>query len=759
MSDIDELLTSTKALASMSRESLARLAAQSDLQTIAAGTSLLGQDEPSDALYIVTAGRFQVVMRDQHAGQQVVGEVGPGDLVGEVQVIVGGASTASLTALTTSRVLRLDRRAFEEEIEAHPQALAAMIGGATRRLLAQRLLSSLSRALGSIDGEQVRELAAGAEWLRLQRGETLFRQGEVADAAYLVVSGLLLASIDRGASGGSGERVLGEVGSGELVGEVALISDECRAATVTARRPSWLVRIDRQVFAELVLTKPQRLLPVVRVLTARQRSADKAQALRDHTIALLPLSSQAPAGALAHGLAPLLQRWSRVAIMSADAVRGHGLVPEPRTTDPEHPAWLRLDVWLEERRRDATTVMLLGDHDDNPWTRKVVAEADRIVLVGEAGDPPVVTAVEESLFASESGAIWEPRRWLVLMHGEHTALPHATAAWLNARKVERHFHLRTGDSSHLARLARWLAGQSVGVAMSGGGARGFAHIGVYKALQEAQLPVDFIAGTSCGALMGALLAAGHEAEALAALIRRRVTGKRNPFGDLTLPLMSLLRSRRIRAFVTDAFGDIRLEDLWIPCAVVTTDLTAARRAVFMRGPVWQAGLASSSPPGVTLPVLLDGSVHCDGSVLDNLPVSVLAEHGCRYRIASNVGTELDLAVTRQEWPSPWELAFDRLFRSGRHSAGIPNIMEILMRAITLAGDREQTEAIAGADLLLQPPVRSFSLLDFLDPEPVAEAGYRYASEHLASSPQASRIRAALEGQQSVAQQETGERST
>jgi len=739
MTSSRELLAASPALAGIPLDSLATLASLAHQEEVDAGLTLMRQGDSSDAVFVVVSGRFEVSVCAPDGEVHVVGEIGPGELIGEVQLIVGGGCSASVRALEASQVLRFARRELEVLVARHPQLLAAMVSGTARRLLAQRLAHSLASALGDMAPEQARELAAHAEWLRLQRGETLFRQGAAADAAYLLVSGLLLVSAERG----SGRRILGEVRSGELVGELALILEDRRTATVVARRPSWLVRIGRSDFTSMVLSQPQRLLSVVRVLTARHRDADSGRQPREHTIALLPLSQDAPAGELARMLRPALQRWSQVEIMGAQDLHARELVQDPRTTDLEHPAWLRLDLWLEERRRDGTTVVLLADHYDNAWTRKVVTEADRIVLVGDATASPVRTELETALFSSGDAAAWETQRWLVLVHGQHTELPSGTAAWLDARRVDRHFHVRMGDPSHLERLGRWLASQAVGLALSGGAARGFAHVGVYRALQEAHLPVDFISGTSCGSLMGALLAAGHRPEALGERIRRGVSRRRNPFGDVSLPMMALLRSRRIRAMIKNAFGDVDLEDLWIPCAIVTTDLTEARRRVFLRGPVWKAGLASSSPPGVMLPVVVEGHVHCDGSVLDNLPVGVLAEHACRYRIASCVGTELDFALDREEWPSPWAMAWDRIFRHGQHTAGIPNIMEILVRSITLASDREMAESMADMDLFLQPPVASFPLLDFSSPEPLIEVGYQYARALIAGSAEASALRAAL----------------
>jgi NTE family protein len=293
----------------------------------------------------------------------------------------------------------------------------------------------------------------------------------------------------------------------------------------------------------------------------------------------------------------------------------------------------------------------------------------------------------------------------------------------------RHHHIRPGRVADHARLARLLSGRAIGLALSGGGARGFAHIGVLRALREAGVPVDLVAGTSMGAMIGAVHALGSAPDVM--LDRCRAWTRERPWADFTLPLASIVRGRRIRRALGHLLGDGRIEDLWLPYACMTSNLTRATADAHTEGPLVRLVLASNSVPGLAPPVYHLGDVHVDGGVMDNLPVGVLRRMGAGRVIAVDVGTELHVAGAGEsdDSPSGWALLWDRLRRG---PARLPPVFVSLTRAFTLASDERAQAACRDADLTLRPPLGSHGAGDFGQIDAIAEIGFAHARETLPS---------------------------
>ena len=213
------------------------------------------------------------------------------------------------------------------------------------------------------------------------------------------------------------------------------------------------------------------------------------------------------------------------------------------------------------------------------------------------------------------------REELVLLHPGTAQRPSGTAGWLAKRDLHAHHHVRLGDQTHMQRLARRLAGRALGLVLSGGGARGFAHVGVLRAMEELGIEIDLIGGTSMGALVGGQYARGlglHESLEL----NRRFANPKQLF-DYTLPLTSLMASRKLTRVMMGTYGDVRIEDLWRPFFCVSSNLTRAEAIIHRSGPLWEAVRASIAIPGIFTPILRGGDVLVDGGVMNNFPVDVM----------------------------------------------------------------------------------------------------------------------------------------
>jgi NTE family protein len=242
---------------------------------------------------------------------------------------------------------------------------------------------------------------------------------------------------------------------------------------------------------------------------------------------------------------------------------------------------------------------------------------------------------------------------------------------------------RTPDPS---RLARRLAGRAVGVVLSGGGARGLAHIGVLEGLSDAGIVVDRVGGSSMGALVGAQFALGREPAEIRERCRAELV-ERNPLGDYTVPRVALTRGRRGRAMLDRLFGQALIEELPRDFFCVSSDLVAGTLAVHREGRVADAVAASVALPGIVPPVRLGERVLVDGGVLDNLPVAEMARTGEGPVIAVDVTARYDAAAR-------------------------PGIRETLLRTLVLGSSDTALAAQAHADAVIEPDVAGIGMLDF-----------------------------------------------
>jgi NTE family protein len=267
------------------------------------------------------------------------------------------------------------------------------------------------------------------------------------------------------------------------------------------------------------------------------------------------------------------------------------------------------------------------------------------------------------------------------------------------------------------------------VVFSGGGARGFAHIGAIRALREAGLTIDAVGGTSIGALMAAGVALEWEDETFHQTFHRALVGS-NPLSDYTLPLVSLVAGRKASRLLQREFGDGDIEDLPLPFYCVSADLAHGRAVVHERGQLWRALRSTIAIPGVLPPVCSGGQVLVDGGVIDNLPVAAMRRLNAGPVIGIDIAGQHALATDLDETdlPSIWQLLLQRWRGAPRR----PGILRILLRAgmVNSASTAEQNAALS--DLMLTPPVDSIDLLAWDRFDDAIEAGYAHVRDRLAA---------------------------
>jgi NTE family protein len=384
--------------------------------------------------------------------------------------------------------------------------------------------------------------------------------------------------------------------------------------------------------------------------------------------------------------------------------------------------------WFHRIESANDFVVYVADPTLTPWSALCVRQADSLVLLAGADAEPAGWAALPGLGTSNMSA---QRAELVLLHDE-TIKPGAAARWLARFNLPHHHVTGSQDIAHVARL---LTGRANGIVLSGGGARGFAHIGIVKALREAGIGIDLVGGTSLGGIMGAAVAAGWSIEEMTARFRRSFVDV-NPIGDYTLPVVALTSGRRVSRLLHMGFGDIAIEDLPLPFFCVSSNLTTGHSEVHRRGELWRWLRASVAIPGVLPPVMNNGEVLVDGATMNNLPVDVMRELGRGPVIGCDVGTDRAFTAIGDEMDMPpiWQIGSWLQRRKRR-----PNIIRILLRAgmvnstATTLAHREKT------DLLLQPPLAQVDMLNWKAFDRAIALGYEYTVRRLAGLPKDSAI--------------------
>lgn len=548
-------------------------------------------------------------------------------------------------------------------------------------------------------------------------GTVLIAQGDPGDALYVVLRGRLIVEMR---SEDGVVRRLNEICAGELVGEMAMLSSEPRSATVRAVRASEVVELTRDAFELLCSKHPQLMRRLASVLASRlrERNAPKRAFEKLRSVVLIPHDRSVALASFAAQLHDALSGYGDWVVRDEAAMPPIGTSRSARERSA-HAAIASLE-------HAGHHVLLVGSADDLEWNEIILTQADLVLVVARADADPRPSEIEGAM-ASE---LLSPRE-LVLLH-EPGREPSGTARWLRERKLARHHHLRRDDRAHTRRLARRLAGCSVGLVLGGGGARGFGHIGVIRAIAELGIPIDRVGGTSMGSIMAGEVALGWSWETMHE--RTRYAFRHDPLAlDNTLPLVSKITCNKVVRLFQGLFGDARAEDCWLPYFSVSCSLTNARIVTHNTGQLWQCVRASSALPGLGPPVIQSGGFLVDGAILNNLPADLLENEGMGPVIAVNVSPKEDLGTVWEDnyRLSGWRILWERL--RGRPGAReYPSVLWVLQRTVLLASIDMAERMKKVASLYIHLPVGDYEMFKWKEIDRIVPVGYESSKGILAS---------------------------
>jgi len=613
----------------------------------------------------------------------------------------------------------------EQATDAEPDvpALPSLAeSGGERAVVAHQTAADFLRnvpVFAALPPAMLEHVASLASDVSLRRGEWLFREGEAADGVYVVRVGHLEVISEAPET-----RTLNTLTRGAVLGELALLSDSVRSASIRALRDTEILKIDKAHFDSLLRSEPELALSLTRVLS-RQLQASRAipvsRRARPVTIALGTAGAGVPLLDLADELSRAMCAWGRVAVLYPGEAAEADIGPESRAA-----AVARFGPLVERCELDHDQViMVCGSHErPSAWDEFCVSRADRVLVLARepmpsepAGSAPANYGLAARLHGSD-----------LVGYGVHPGSG-SLAGWIESLAPASIFTISADGArrADVARMARRLVGRSVGVVLSGGGARAFAHLGALEALLDAGMRVDRVGGVSMGAFIGGLLAAGHDGASIDACCYEEWV-RRNPINDYTIPRSSLIKGHKAEAMLERVFGDVRVEELARSFYCASVNLLRNSLVIDRDGSLAMAVGASIALPLIGPPVRRGDDLLIDGSLLDNLPLAPMSSSGEGPVLAIDVkgGEErarpADAPSVAAQRPRP------------TRRRRLPTLPETMARVALLSSANTDESARRHADMTIAVRVSGVGLLEFHQIDEARAAGRRAALAALEEAP-------------------------
>jgi len=379
-------------------------------------------------------------------------------------------------------------------------------------------------------------------------------------------------------------------------------------------------------------------------------------------------------------------------------------------------------AYFDALEQNNDTVILIAAIGDTSWFRLATRQADRIWVLARGDARPSVPLMPEDTSPAQRLKLID----VLLLHPGTERRASRPQEWLDATGANRLFHWFGDSDADAMRLARVMAGRSVGIVLSGGGARAYSHIGAIRAIREKGIPIDFAGGASMGAVVAACAAMGWDDNEIEWRIRKAFV-ESNPLGDYNLPVVGMVKGKRVNARLLEHFGETEIGDLKIPFYALSTNLTSGKVHMHRSGSLRQALRATISLPGILPPVVDGDDIFVDGAVLNNFPVDMMRDLHQGFIIGSDVSGQPE-GLNKEEFARPLSF-WQWVARNGFSSA--PPIAGLLMRAATVRNDPRLGQDLA--DVLVLPDLPGIELRDWTAYDAAVEAGYVAAKAALEAS--------------------------
>jgi NTE family protein len=574
----------------------------------------------------------------------------------------------------------------------------------------------------SLDDIELKKLLKKFKTVRLQKSKILFHQGSFSSSLYLIITGKLLVFLK---DENNIKKILNIVGAGETVGEVGALSNEPRTATVKALENAVLLKLSSHEFNELTHQYPVVMQKTLANLMKRSRSliqlVSNSELIRKHVVIISANKKLS------------LERMSEKLLIMTQAMKDVVLISD---FSSEIQTWdeTQLKQYLAQHDEGNKIILYLLQSTKSLLARLASERGEVVYVVARGHSNAYIDSSIMKMLKSNKSYL-ETRIELILLYENEKHRPHDTAKWLDLTKFDLHHHLRINQDKDWDRVLRFMRGQAIGVVLGGGGLRCWAQLGAIRAIIKSGIPIDIIGGTSAGAIV-----AGHYAlhETNKDSIRglqelSEATRKAVRLNNLTWPAVSVFNSKDYTHKLYELFGGEHIEDLWITCFCVTTNLSNFSQMVYRRGRLWKTIRSSSSVPGIFPPVVIKGRLHTDGGILNNLPVDVMRKFiGSKGMVIAVELTHLNEDNTDYDFPpilTFWQTVLAKLHIRHRNYK-FPHFVDTFLKSLLAGASAKQFENSLAADLLISPDLSKFGILNVKKEQEAAliKIGYDAASK-------------------------------
>ncbi|HSW94207.1 MAG TPA: patatin-like phospholipase family protein [Gammaproteobacteria bacterium] len=563
-----------------------------------------------------------------------------------------------------------------------------------------------NKIFSSIPEESIPPILPQFTRMELKRFETLFYQGDPSTDIYLVLSGKLSAALTNVA----GEtRIIGSIEPGEAVGESGALTAEPRALTIKAIENAVLYRLGSKDFIELCHQYPAMMFAAIHPVIERSRSIIQllsSEKITRHLV-IAPANRHVSLEQFAEKIRDHVKNYPSLILLSEyESEFNH-----PKMSSEELREKIAL---IEKDRKRSHKFLYLLKSCETALGRMALRKANIIYITTHSDSPPGIDRLLVERFQTHR-IHFKPEAALIVLHAEATAMPQNTASWLTQMPFDTYHHVRLNVTRDYLRLLRFIRGKAVGVILSGGGTRGWAHLGAIKAIRERKIPIDMIGGTSVGAIVAACYAI-HQSyedayERFYKIIEQSATAV--SWRSLTWPVISLFSAKGFTQSLMDVFQNNRIENLWLPYFCISCNLATNAEEVHRKGLLWQKIRASSAIPGVIPPMVIDNELHLDGGLLNNLPVDV--SRALLGRRAKIIAVDLNnFTHDRHKYFFPPILTFKKTLMAKLgftlENYHFPRFIDTFMRGIFMGSLLKSMQNGLSANVLVNLDLNKFRLL-------------------------------------------------
>lgn len=534
------------------------------------------------------------------------------------------------------------------------------------------------------------ELFEKSDLIFIRKGGVLIKQEESGTDMYLLISGALSAVVEILGI----EQIVGHIGIGECVGEMALLGNQRRSANIIAQRSCLLLKISQNEFLEANKKNPQVGLNLSKTLIRRLDHQNKGKfkdKLRSRFISLISMNPEIDSSEFAEKFKSYWTGHKKVALVDSSSLPFDNEIQLAlKINDLEQFDYVLMYSSLNQLEpalieNSDKTVFIATESDDNTFSKLnyKVSENDELLLA----------------YTNQNISKLEP--------------------WFHHFSPEKVYKYKASEKDHLERVIRIVSETPICLVLGGGGAHGLSIVGVAKALYESNVPIDIIGGTSIGSIMAAGLAQDWPFEDIYRKVRADIS-KNNPLTDYTIPLISLIKGKKMKKVLRKHFN-LPIEHCWKNLFIVTANLSRFETEVLNRGPLDKSIACSIAIPGILPPQLHNNSLMIDGGVLNNLPSDIMRKRYPGFVLSIDVISSKKRSIDHQYPINNWQLIKNSI--TGNRKNYIPNTMSTLMKANTLASAERADEKEAVSDIYLKPRIKK-GFLAWKEMDAFVEEGYQ-----------------------------------